>query len=87
MPRFIDAEMACDEVDKGDLLVGNNADFAKEIIRRTPSVNVVGVTRCSNCQRSRPMIFDGYYYCKRDRVPRKADDFCSRAKMKGETNE
>ena len=49
MPRFIDAEMACDEVDKGDLLVGNNAEFAKEIIRRTPSVDVVGVTRCKDC--------------------------------------
>ncbi len=82
MPRFIDAEMACDEVDKGDLLVGNNADFAKEIIRRTPSVDVVGVVRCGKCKRSRPMIFNGYYYCKRYRVCRKADDFCSRGKQK-----
>jgi hypothetical protein len=42
------------------------------------------VVLCKDCKRSRPMIFDGYYYCKRHRVVRKADDFCSKgAKMKG----
>ena len=40
MPRYIDCEKACAEVDKGDLLVGNNAEFAKEIINRTPTADV-----------------------------------------------
>ena len=40
MPRYIDCEKACAEVDKGDLLVGNNAEFAKEIINRTPATDV-----------------------------------------------
>lgn len=79
MPRFIDAEMACAEVDKGDLLVGNNADFAKEIIRRTPSADVVGVTRCKDCKYF-PFgicINDfGMNFCR-------GDDFCSY----GERNE
>ncbi len=41
MARYIDCEAACAEVDKGDLLVGNNAEFAKEIIYRTPTADVV----------------------------------------------
>ena len=41
MARYIECEMACAEVDKGDLLVGNNAEFAKEIINRTPTADVM----------------------------------------------
>lgn len=41
MARYIECETACAEVDKGDLLVGNNAEFAKEIINRTPTADVV----------------------------------------------
>lgn len=40
MARYIECETACAEIDKGDLLVGNNAEFAKEIIRRTPTADV-----------------------------------------------
>ena len=40
MARYIDCEKACAEVDKGDLLVGNNAEWAKEIINRTPAADV-----------------------------------------------
>ena len=43
MKRYIDCESACIEVDKGDLLVGDNAKWAKEIIYRTPAVDVVEV--------------------------------------------
>lgn len=51
---------------------------------RRQSENTVEVVRCKDCKCSRPMIFDGYYFCKRNRVVRKAEDFCSRgAKMKG----
>lgn len=42
MERYINCELACTEVDKGDLLVGNNAEWAKEIICRTPAADVVG---------------------------------------------
>lgn len=38
--KYIRVEDACAEVDRGDLLVGNNANWAKEIIRRTPTVEV-----------------------------------------------
>jgi hypothetical protein len=84
MPRFIDAEMACAEVDKGDLLVGNNADFAKEIIRRTPSADVVGVTRCKDCKKSY-VCMDGKLRCCHhkgliDEVT--ADDYCSYGERK-----
>lgn len=41
MTRYIECEAACAEVDKGDLLIGNNAEFAKEIINRTPAADVV----------------------------------------------
>lgn len=40
MARYIECEVACSEIDKGDLLVGNNAKFAKEIINRTPAADV-----------------------------------------------
>lgn len=43
MARYINCELACAEVDKGDLLVGNNAEWAKEIIYRTPAADVVDV--------------------------------------------
>ena len=78
MPRFIDADMACAEVDKGDLLVGNNADFAKEIIRRTPSVDVVGVTRCKDCKYFISQI------CRHDFAMNfcRGDDYCSYGERK-----
>lgn len=49
MAEYINKETACAEVDKGDLLVGNNAEFAKEIINRTPAADVVEVVRCKDC--------------------------------------
>lgn len=47
---------------------------------RKHSDDLAEVVRCKNCDRSRPMMFDGYCYCKRYRVVRKKDDFCSRGK-------
>jgi hypothetical protein len=41
---YIEIEKAIAEIDKGDLLVGNNAEWAKEIIRRTPTADVVPKT-------------------------------------------
>lgn len=60
MASYIDVEKACDEVDKGDLLVGNNADFAKEIIYRTPTADVVEIVRCKDCKHAT------FYSCKND---------------------
>lgn len=38
---YIKIEKAIAEIDKGDLLVGNNAEWAKEILFRTPTADVV----------------------------------------------
>ena len=43
MAEYIDRKAVCAEIDKGDLLVGNNAEWAKEIIHRTPTADVVEV--------------------------------------------
>jgi hypothetical protein len=40
MTKYIRVEDACAEVDRGDLLVGNNAEWAKEIICRTKPADV-----------------------------------------------
>lgn len=74
MARYIDVEKACDEVDKGDLLVGNNADFAKEIIYRTPTADVVEVVRRKNCEN-----YSGKYCRLTDDTEdrREPDDYCS----------
>lgn len=40
MEKYFKYEDFCKEVDKGDLLVGNNAEWAKEIARRTPAVEI-----------------------------------------------
>ena len=37
---YIKIEKAIAEIDKGDLLVGNNAEWAKEILYRTPTADV-----------------------------------------------
>ena len=37
---YIKIEKAIAEIDKGDLLVGNNAEWAKEILFRTPTADV-----------------------------------------------
>lgn len=43
MTAYIKRQDACAEVDRGDLLVGDNASWAKECINRTPSADVVEV--------------------------------------------
>ena len=41
--KYIKVSDFCKEVDKGDLLVGNNAEWAKEIAHRLPSADVAEV--------------------------------------------
>ena len=45
MERLISCEAFCKEVDRGDLLVGNNAEWAKEIAYRTPKATVPSCKR------------------------------------------
>lgn len=71
--KYIRVEDACMEIDRGDLLVGNNADWAKEIIHRTPTVEVREVAygswkrysatmmECSACKRH--VTYHKYEYC------------------------
>ena len=40
MTAYIKRQDACAEVDRGDLLVGDNATWAKECINRTPPAEV-----------------------------------------------
>lgn len=40
MGKIINYDDFCKEVDKGDLLVGNNAEWAKEIAWRTPEASL-----------------------------------------------
>ena len=49
---YIKIEKAIAEIDKGDLLVGNNAEWAKEILYRTPAADVAEVVRCKDCKHS-----------------------------------
>lgn len=58
--RYIECEMACAEVNKGDLLVGNNAEFAKEIINRTPTADVVPKSEYDEVLSSWQKIHDSY---------------------------
>lgn len=43
MLKYISVNDFCKEVDKGELLVGDNATWAKEITRNLPAANVVPV--------------------------------------------
>lgn len=43
MAEYIKRSDACAEVDRGDLLVDDNASWAKECINRTPSADVAEV--------------------------------------------
>ena len=45
------------------------------------------IVMCNDCKRARPMLFLDYYYCRRYRVCRKSDDFCSRGKRREQTDE
>ena len=47
---YIEREKAIAEINKGDLLVGNNAEWANEILNRIPTADVVEVVRCKDCR-------------------------------------
>ena len=86
MKKYIDCELACAEVDKGDLLTGNNAEWAKEIINRTPAADVVEVVRCRDCKYSKFIKNYSKYMCdKRGEGHgelKYSNDFCSDGEKK-----
>ena len=70
MHEYIKRTDAIAEINRGDLLVGNNAEWAREIIWRTPYSDVAPVKHgqwivengnivCSICHTGKPTI-DGY---------------------------
>lgn len=43
----------------------------------------VKVVRCKDCKAAKSLIFfDGFYFCRKYRVCRNEDDFCSRGKRR-----
>ena len=81
MKEYIDREAVCAEIDKGDLLVGNNAEWAKEIVHRTPTADVVEVVRCKDCKHL--MFSDCYGECSKAHLGIVAPwDFCSYGERK-----
>lgn len=51
-------------------------DF-QEILDDTPNADVVPVVRCKYCKRARGLIFENFYFCRKYRICREADDYCS----------
>jgi hypothetical protein len=81
MAEYIEREKAIAEIDKGDLLVGDNAKWAKEILYRTPTADVVPVVRCKDCKHYKT---DSYYcqktkqgYCELDDTVKQKQGYCS----------
>lgn len=90
MARYINCELVCAEVDKGDLLVGNNAEWVKEIIYRTPAADVVEVVRCKDCAFYRPMGRDNDYkgkpmmICSWHSITSRPNEYCNHGKRRKE---
>lgn len=78
---YIKIEEAIAEIDKGDLLVGNNAEWAKEVIRRTPTADVVEVVRCKDCEDFTKAMIGGdlEFLCKNAKgmINPAPDKYCS----------
>lgn len=63
MHKYIKRTDAIKEVDRGDLLVGDNAQWAREIIWRTPYADVVEVSHAHWVMRHR--YFTTTYTCSK----------------------
>lgn len=79
MMAYIEIEKAIAEIDKGDLLVGNNAEWAKEILYRTPTADVVEVVRCSECVNGKKAVINdkGFKICPASGMEIADNDYCS----------
>ena len=63
MHEYIKRTDAINEINRGDLLVGNNADWAREIIWRTPYSDVAEVKHGYWIERNR--YYNTTYMCSR----------------------
>lgn len=59
-------------------------DHALDWVNAVPDDLVL--VMCKNCKHARPIFFGCYYECRRYRVCRKADDFCSRGERRKQTD-
>ena len=95
---YIEREMAIAEINKSDLLAGNNAEWAKEILNRIPTADVAEVkhaywveTSHTTISKRGREIHSSLYNCSRCGAPngRKKSSFCHwcGAKMDGERKE
>ena len=85
MHEYIKRSDAINEVNRGDLLVGNNAEWAKEIIWRTPYSDVAPVQHAHWVIRHR--YFNTTYTCSKCREgSTQKTNYCSNcgARMDGE---
>ena len=51
-------------------------------IEHLPEEDVVEVTRCEKCNRAKPLIFKGFFFCKKYRACREGKQFCDYGKEK-----
>lgn len=74
---------SCDNCIHYDICIFHiKGDENKKCLQFKNKIDVVEVIRCENCKRSRPTIFNEFYYCKRVRAIRKENDFCSKGILK-----
>lgn len=67
----------------------NNAEWAKEIVYRTPTEDVVPVVRCKDCKHyARPSLDEDNYYCLAEHTDRlfspNKTDYCSYGERKND---
>lgn len=85
MHEYIKRSDAINEVDRGDLLVGNNAEWAREIIWRTPYADVAEVKHAHWIMRHK--YFNIIYTCSKCRTSApQQTNYCAEcgARMDGE---
>lgn len=85
MHEYIKRSDAINEVDRGDLLVGNNAEWAREIIWRTPYADVAPVQHGHWVMKHR--YFNTTYMCSKCKAgSTQQTNYCAEcgARMDGE---
>lgn len=84
MKRFIDVDAFLGEMKYvfNDMSPDVNLLTVKNRLETIDGADVVEVVRCKDCKRAVPLIFRGYYKCRRHSACRKADDYCSHGERK-----
>lgn len=90
MAEYIEREVAIDFVNNYTPNIDGETTIqcVKTALKNAPTADVVPVVRCKDCKRARPLIFKNFYFCRKYRVCRKTDDYCSygERKVKNERN-